>query len=214
MIDLHELKKTLGELEEEKLMCLLNNFVASNPSPEEAQKAIIACQEGMSTVGSLFEKKEYFVADLIYAGELLKKAIGLLGPILESGASADKRSGVIILGTVQGDVHDIGKNIFKSMVESAGFVVHDLGIDLPPGSFVDGVKKINPDIVGMSGLLTLSLESMRTTVAALEEAGVRDKIKIIIGGSPVSKDSCAQIRADAFTTNAAEGVRISKGWVS
>ncbi|NLM53010.1 MAG: cobalamin-binding protein, partial [Firmicutes bacterium] len=118
-----------------------------------------------------------------------------------------------VLGTVHGDLHDIGKNIFRSMAEAAGFEVHDIGIDQPPSAFVDKVKEVNPDIVGMSGVLTLALESMKNTVDALKEAGIRDRVKIIIGGNPVTKEACVQIGADAFTTNAAEGVKICQRWV-
>ncbi|NLL57613.1 MAG: cobalamin-binding protein, partial [Firmicutes bacterium] len=121
--------------------------------------------------------------------------------------------GRILLGTVAGDLHDIGKNIFRSMSEAAGFDVHDLGIDVPAETFVEKVIELKPDIVGLSGVLTLALESMKVTVDSLKEAGVRENVKVIIGGNPVSKEACQQIGADAFTTNAAEGVKICRGWV-
>jgi len=159
----------------------------------------------------LFEKEEYFVGDLIFAGELLTNAIEILKPVL--GSASSKKIGKIVLGTVAGDLHDIGKNIFKSMAEAAGFEVFDLGIDQPPANFVNKVREVKPEIVGMSGVLTLALEAMKDTVDALKEAGLRDSIKIIIGGNPVTKEACEQIGADAFTTNAAEGVKICQGWV-
>ena len=112
-----------------------------------------------------------------------------------------------------GDLHDIGKNIFRSMAEAAGFEVHDIGIDQPAEAFVNKVKEVNPEIVGMSGVLTLALESMKDTVDAFKAAGIRDNIKVIIGGNPVTKEACEQIGADAFTTNAAEGVKICQSWV-
>ncbi|QSQ08504.1 Methionine synthase [Koleobacter methoxysyntrophicus] len=211
MIDLNELKKAVGELEEEKVMGMLTEFVSSNPTEEEAQKIVNACQEGMGIVGDLFEKGEYFVGDLIFAGELLTEAINTLKPVI--GAKSDTKAGKIVLGTVHGDLHDIGKNIFRSMAEAAGFEVHDLGIDQPASAFVKKVKEVNPNIVGMSGVLTLAIESMKSTVEELKQAGLRDRVKIIIGGNPVTKEACEYVGADAFTTNAAEGVKICQGWV-
>ncbi|NTW72581.1 MAG: cobalamin-binding protein [Eubacteriaceae bacterium] len=211
MLDLKTLTQAVGDLEEEKVLEILNDFVASKPSEDEGQKAVSACQEGMAVVGELFEKGDYFVGDLIFAGELLTEAISLLKPVIGTGSSA--KLGSIVLGTVHGDLHDIGKNIFRSMAEAAGFEVHDLGIDQPVQAFIDKVKAVKPDIVGMSGVLTLALEAMKDTVDGLKEAGIRDSVKIIIGGNPVTKEACDHIGADAFTTNAAEGVKISQGWV-
>ncbi|MPW24472.1 cobalamin-binding protein [Alkalibaculum sp. M08DMB] len=210
MIDLKVLTQAVGDLEEDSVMEMLNSFVASNPSEEDGQKAVAACQDGMAVVGDLFEKGEYFVGDLIFAGELLTEAINVLKPVIGSGATATV--GTIVLGTVHGDLHDIGKNIFKSMSEAAGFEVVDIGIDQPVSAFVEKVKEVKPLIVGMSGVLTLALEAMKDTVDGLKEAGLRDSVKVIIGGNPVTKEACLHIGADAFTTNAAEGVKISQGW--
>jgi methanogenic corrinoid protein MtbC1 len=211
MLDTDLLTKAVGDLDEDSVIKQLQEFAATNPSPEEAQKAVAACQSGMGIVGELFEQGEYFVGDLIFAGELLTNAVEILKPYL--GGATSEKIGTIVLGTVAGDLHDIGKNIFKSMAEAAGFEVHDLGIDQPPGNFVEKVKEVKPEIVGMSGVLTLALESMKLTVDALRDAGLRDSIKVIIGGNPVTKEACEQIGADAFTTNAAEGVKICQGWV-
>ncbi|TGE35117.1 cobalamin-binding protein [Desulfosporosinus fructosivorans] len=211
MINLDNLTTAVGELDENKVLSMLGDFVKTNPSQEDAQKVVAACQGGMAIVGDLFEKKVYFVGDLIFAGDLLNNAIEELKPIL--GSASRKEVGSIVLGTVEGDLHDIGKNIFRSMAEAAGFKVVDLGIDVPGRVFVDKVKEIKPAIVGMSGVLSLALESMKAIVNALQEAGLRDGIKIIIGGNPVTKEACDQIGADAFTTNAAEGVKICQGWI-
>ncbi|KPU44267.1 methionine synthase [Oxobacter pfennigii] len=211
MLELNVLTQSVGELDEEKVLGMLNEFIASNPSEQDAQKVVSACQSGMAIVGDLYEKGEYFVGDLIFAGELLTNAINTLKPVL--GNSSSESAGSIVLGTVAGDLHDIGKNIFKSMCEAAGFEVTDLGIDQPATAFVEKVKQLKPDVVGMSGVLTLALEAMKETVDALKEAGLRDSVKIIIGGNPVTKEACVQIGADAFTTNAAEGVKICQEWV-
>ncbi|NTW72008.1 MAG: cobalamin-binding protein [Eubacteriaceae bacterium] len=211
MADLKAITTAVGELEEDKVLELLNDFVASNPTEEDAQKVVGACQEGMAMVGDLFESGEYFVGDLIFAGELLTEAIDLLKPVIGSGSTA--KVGSIVIGTVHGDLHDIGKNIFKSMADAAGFEVYDLGIDQPVQAFIDKVKEVKPNIVGMSGVLTLALEAMKDTVDGLKEAGLRDSVKIIIGGNPVTKEACEHIGADAFTTNAAEGIKIAQSWV-
>ncbi|AOT71492.1 cobalamin B12-binding domain-containing protein [Geosporobacter ferrireducens] len=210
MLDLKTLTDAVGDLDEGTVLDMLNEFVSTNPSEEEAQKVVTACQQGMALVGDLFDKGEYFVGDLIFAGELLTGAIDVLKPVMGGGSTA--KAGVIVLGTVQGDLHDIGKNIFKSMSEAAGFEVHDIGIDVPARVFADKVKAIKPQIVGMSGVLTLALDAMKDTVEVLKEAGLRDGVKIIIGGNPVTKEACEHIGADAFTTNAAEGVKICQRW--
>ncbi|WP_148132984.1 cobalamin B12-binding domain-containing protein [Candidatus Formimonas warabiya] len=211
MADLQVLTQAVGDLDEARVLAILNEFVSTNPGWEEAGKVVNACQQGMAIVGDLFEKSEYFVGDLIFAGELLNAAIDTLKPVL--GGESSRKIGKIVLATVQGDLHDIGKNIFKSMSDAAGFEVYDLGIDVPPSAFVAKVKEVQPEIVGMSAVLTLALDSMKATVEALKEAGLRDQVKIIIGGNPVTKDACMQIGADMFTTNAAEGIKICQGWV-
>jgi len=211
MIDLKELTQALGELDEEKVTQMLTDFVNSNPSEQEAQEVVNACQQGMGIVGDLFEKGEYFVGDLIFAGELLTEAINILKPVI--GSKSDQTVGTIVLGTVHGDLHDIGKNIFRSMAEAAGFMVHDLGTDQPVEAFVEKVRQLKPDIVGMSGVLTLAIDSMKDTVEGLKKAGLRDDVKIIIGGNPVTKEACEYVGADAYTTNAAAGVKICQGWV-
>ncbi|AWW25895.1 MAG TPA: cobalamin-binding protein [Bacteroidales bacterium] len=209
MLDLKLLTQSLGDLEEDQVMDQLKEFAKTNPSEAEALEAVAACQGGMSIVGELFENGDYFVGDLIFAGELLTEAINVLKPALGGGASTV--IGTILLGTVHGDLHDIGKNIFRSMAEAAGFEVIDIGIDVEVEVFVQKAKEIKPQIIGMSGVLTLAIDSMKDTVDALKEAGV--DAKIIIGGNPVTKEACAFVGADRFTTNAAEGVKICQEWL-
>jgi len=201
------LAELLGDLDEEAVLEEIDKVVASNG---DGLAAVAELQKGMDKVGELFENGEYFVGDLIFAGEILTEAIGKLKPILSAGTG--EKMGNIVLGTVHGDLHDIGKNIFKNMVEIAGFEVYDIGIDQSPEAFVEKIKEVKPIIVGMSGVLTLALDSMKDTVDAIKAAGLRDSVKIIIGGNPVTKEACEQIGADAFTTNAAEGVKICKAW--
>jgi len=209
MLDLKLLTEKLGELEEDDVLDMLKEFVATNPSEAEALEAVAACQAGMATVGELFENGDYFVGDLIFAGELLTEAINVLKPAL--GGSGSANTGTVLLGTVHGDLHDIGKNIFKSISEAAVFKVVDIGIDVEVDTFVEKAKEVNPQIIGMSGVLTLAIDSMKDTVDALKAAGV--SAKIIIGGNPVTKEASEFVGSDAFTTNAAEGVKICQAWV-
>jgi methanogenic corrinoid protein MtbC1 len=211
MIDTTKLKQIVGELDEDGVNGMLDQFLASNPSGEDARKVVDACQQGMEIVGSNFEKGEYFVGDLIFAGELLTASIEKLKPLLGSGGTETK--GTIVLGTVEGDIHDIGKNIFKGMAEAAGFKVVDIGIDQPPGAFVKAVKENRPKVVGFSGVLTLSIDSMKRTVEALKGEGLREDVKIIIGGNAVNQEACTHTGADAWSKNAAEAVKTCGSWL-
>jgi methanogenic corrinoid protein MtbC1 len=211
MMDLNELTKAMGDLDEAKLTALAGDFIAGKPSAAETQSAISALQNGMAAVGDLFEKGDYFIGDLIFAGELLTGVVALLKP--DAGSSGSSAAGKILLGTVKNDLHDIGKNIFKTMAVAAGFEVHDLGIDQSVEVFVDQVRKLKPDVLGLSGVLTLAVNSMKATVDALKAAGLKDQVKVIIGGACASKEAMNASGADAWTTNAAEGVRICLDWI-
>ncbi|MDR0562873.1 MAG: cobalamin-dependent protein [Spirochaetaceae bacterium] len=211
MIDTAKLKQTVGELDEDSVHELLDQFIASKPSGDDARKVVEACQQGMEIVGANFEKGEYFVGDLIFAGELLTASIEKLKPLLGSGGGGNR--GVIVLGTVEGDIHDIGKNIFKGMAEAAGFKVVDIGIDQTPAAFVKAVRENKPKIVGLSGVLTLSIDSMKRTIEALKEAGLRDALKVAIGGNAVNPEACAYVGADGWSRNAAEAVKVCGTWV-
>jgi methylmalonyl-CoA mutase cobalamin-binding domain/chain len=211
MIDTAKLKQIVGELNEDEVNKTLDQFLASNPSSEETQKVVDACQQGMEIVGNNFENGEYFVGDLIFAGELLAASIEKLKPFLGSGGAGTK--GTIVLGTVAGDIHDIGKNIFRGMAEAAGFNVVDIGIDQAPDAFVKAVKDNKATVVGFSGVLTLSIDSMKRTVEALKEEGLRDSVKIIIGGNAVNQEACTHTGADAWSKNAAEAVKTCGSWI-
>jgi methanogenic corrinoid protein MtbC1 len=211
MVDLIKLKQTVGELDEEEVCEILDQFINSKPSSDEAHKTMSACQQGMEIVGVNFENGEYFVGDLIFAGELLTTCIEKLKPFL--GSDGGDTRGTIVLGTVEGDIHDIGKNIFKGMAEAAGFRVVDIGIDQSPESFVKAVRENKPGVVGFSGVLTLSIDSMKRTVEALKNAGLRDGVKIIIGGNAVNHEACGHVGADAWSQNAAEAIKTCRAWI-
>jgi methylmalonyl-CoA mutase cobalamin-binding domain/chain len=151
---------------------------------------------------------------LIFAAEIFKQAMEILEPAIEAESGGQRETvGRIVIGTVEGDLHDIGKNIFVALARNAGFAVNDLGIDVPPASFVKHVKQDKADIVGMSGILTMAVSPMAQTVEALTEAGLRDSVKVIIGGLPVDDRWQESVGSDAYTDNAYEGVKICRAFM-
>ncbi|MFB0502816.1 MAG: corrinoid protein [Candidatus Bathyarchaeia archaeon] len=167
---------------------------------------------GMVIVGEKYENNEYFLAELIMAGETMKEGMIVLEPHLKSGDL--KKIGKVAIGTVRGDLHDIGKNVVVTLLGAAGFDIVDLGVDVPSEKFVQTVKEDNPDILGMSALLTTTMIEMESVIKALKEAGVRDKVKIIIGGAPITQEYADRIGADAAARDAVQGVNICKSWVA
>lgn len=167
---------------------------------------------GMDHVGAEFKAGNMFVPEVLRSARAMQNAMDILKPLLaEAGVDM---VGKILLGTVKGDLHDIGKNLVGMMCEGAGFEVHDIGKDIGPDDFVNAVKEIGPDIVGMSALLTTTMRAMESTIKALEEAGVRDQIKIMIGGAPVTQDFADQIGADGYASNAAAAAELAKQLVA
>lgn len=165
----------------------------------------------MNKVGDMFEKGEAFVPELLLAARAMKGSLDLIQPLL---ASRNIETGArVIIGTVQGDLHDIGKNIVGSMLEGAGFSVINLGNDVSPSGFVSAIKTHNPKIVAMSALLTTTMTAMQTTISAIRDAGLRDKVKIIIGGAPVTSGFCEKIGADGFSDNANGAVKLARSLV-
>jgi corrinoid protein of di/trimethylamine methyltransferase len=162
----------------------------------------------MDEVGRLYEEEEYFVPELLLAGRAMKAAMELLKPRLV--ASGQRMATRIVIGTVKGDLHDIGKNIVASMLEGSGFEVIDLGTDVSPESFVSAVAEREPQIVCMSALLTVTMPAMRSTIEAITDAGQRSKVKIIIGGAPVTSQYAQEIGADGYSENASGAVSLVK----
>jgi 5-methyltetrahydrofolate--homocysteine methyltransferase len=188
-------------------------------SAEETAQALeagidpIAIIEGtmipaMDEVGRLFECQDYFVPELLLSGRAMKAAMQLLRPLLaKSGA---KPAGRVVIGTVKGDLHDIGKNLVGSMLEGGGFEVTDLGTDVSPDSFIDAIREKTADIVCLSALLTVTMPAMKTTIEALERAGVRNKVKVLIGGAPVTQQYAQEIGADGYGENANAAVALAR----
>ena len=162
----------------------------------------------MSEAGRRFECEEYFVPELLISARAMKGALGLIRPLLvETGSEP---AGRVIIGTVQGDLHDIGKNLVASLLEGGGFEVIDLGTDVPPEGFVEAVRERKPHLVGLSALLTVTMSTMRATIEAIEDAGLRDQVKIMVGGAPLTSDFAEQIEADAYAENASVAVKRAK----
>jgi len=159
----------------------------------------------MDEVGRRFEEEEYFVPELLLSARAMKSALELIRPLLaEAGASS---TGCIVIGTVKGDLHDIGKNLVAAMLEGAGFDVVDLGSDISPEEFVKAVETHDARLVGLSALLTVTMPSMKATIEALEAAGLRDRVKVLVGGAPLSTHYSDEIQADAYADNATAAVR-------
>jgi 5-methyltetrahydrofolate--homocysteine methyltransferase len=167
---------------------------------------------GMDHVGVEFRAGNMFVPEVLRSAKTMQGSMDILKPLLaESGV---KMVGKVLLGTVKGDLHDIGKNLVGMMCEGAGFEVKDIGKDVSPESFVEAVKEFEPDVLGMSALLTTTMRSMESTIKVLEEAGLRDKVKVMIGGAPVTKAFADQIGADGYASNAASAAELAKKFVS
>jgi len=177
-----------------------------------AYRAVIeGMAKGMEIVGQKYEDGEYFLAELIMAGETMKEGMTVLEPHLKAGDI--RAAGKVIIGTVRGDLHDIGKNVVITLLRAANFDVVDLGVDISAEQFVEAVQKHNPDIIAMSALLTTTMIEMENVMNSLKKAGLRGKLKVIIGGAPITPDYAKKIGADAAARDAVEGVRICNEWM-
>ncbi len=179
---------------------------------EDPIKILDDCTEAMETVGKRFEKGQYFLPELMMAGEMLREISEMVKPRLKGEVTTKKR-GRVLMGTVEGDIHDIGKDIVSFMLDVNGFEVRDIGIDVSPVTFVKEIEDFQPQVVGMSGLLTLAYDSMKNTVDAIKETGLRDMVKIMIGGGQMSEKVKEYAGADAFGKDAMEGVALAKKWI-
>jgi methanogenic corrinoid protein MtbC1 len=179
---------------------------------EDPLKILDDCSQAMEIVGRRFEEGKYFLPELMLAGDMLKQVSEMVKPKLHGESNSGKR-GKVLMGTVEGDIHDIGKDIVTFLLEVNGFEVRDIGIDVSPSTFVEEIKAFQPQVVGMSGLLTLAYDSMKRTVQAIEEVGLRDTVKIMIGGGQMSEKVRVYAGADAFGNDAMEGIALAKEWI-
>jgi dimethylamine corrinoid protein len=193
--------KLLSELNDEKVLELIHlNLKTQNPL-----EIIEELKEGLAKVGDLFEKGDYFLSDLIFAADIFQRAIELIEPHLLKQVKEVK--GKVVIGTVEGDFHDIGKNIIITLLKTNGYLVEDLGKDVNPKKFLDAVQKFQPEILGMSGLLTTSYEPMKRTIQLIKKEYSRDLI-IIVGGAPINDQWIKEVGADYGTNNAAAGIKL------
>jgi methanogenic corrinoid protein MtbC1 len=203
------LVKAIVEMREEEAMALVKELLDKKEDP---LKIMEQCKKAVEIVGARFEKGEYFLPELMMAGHMLTEISNTVKPVLSKGLEV-KRIGKVVMGTVEGDVHDIGKNIVNFLLDANGFEVIDIGIDVPAEKFVQAIRDFSPQVVGLSGLLTLAYDSMKKTVQAIERAGLRNKVKIIIGGGQVNDTIKEYAGADAYGKDAMAGVLLVKQWM-
>ncbi len=203
------LVEAIANMKEKEALRLTEDMLKKDVDPMEL---LALCREAMDLVGKRFEKGEYFLPELILAGKMLEQISSLVKPKLIKGPGMKGR-GKVIIGTVEGDIHDIGKNIVTFMLDVNGFEVHDLGIDVPSRRFVEAINEIQPEVVGLSGFLTLAFDSMKKTVEAIEESGLRDKVKVMIGGGQIDETVRRYTKADAYGTDAMAAVSLCKRWI-
>lgn len=203
-----KLVSTIAEMDDEQAVNLARELLAQGVDPIEI---LNDCRAAMEIVGRRFEKGEYFIPELILAGETVKAITAEVKPLIKQDEHSQK-AGKILIGTVKGDIHDIAKDIVVFMLDVNGFEVKDLGVDVPVEKFVEEVKTYQPDILALSGFLTLANISMKETVDAIEAAGLRGTVKIMIGGGTVDAQVCTFVKADGWGTNAMTAVTLARQW--
>jgi 5-methyltetrahydrofolate--homocysteine methyltransferase len=204
-----ELIKAIADLEENEALRLTKEKLERG---EEPRLILDDSRSGMEIVGKRFSEGTYFLPELIFSAEIFKEITEIVKPRLKKDASP-KRLGKIIIGTVAGDIHDIGKDIVVFMLDVSGFEVFDLGVDVPPMKFVEKIRETNAPVVGLSGFLTLAFDSMKETVEAIKAAGLRDNVKIMIGGGQIDDEIRKYTGADAYGKDAMAGVSLAKTWL-
>jgi corrinoid protein of di/trimethylamine methyltransferase len=206
---LEEIRQAIINIDYEETKELVKKALNKNiPAYEILTKSL---SKGMEIIGKKYEEKEYFLAELLGAGELMKEILEILKPYLKG--EKIETVGKIVLGTVRGDIHDIGKNVFKMLASSSGFQVFDLGVDVPAEKFIEKIEETDAEILGLSAMLTTTMIEMKNVVEKLNKTGIRKKVKIIIGGAPITEDFAKEIGADAAAKDAAHGLTICKEWI-
>ncbi|NIV39270.1 MAG: cobalamin-binding protein [Anaerolineae bacterium] len=203
-----ELIAAIADLEEERALALVRQRLHAGDDP---LRIIEDCQAGLKQVGERYEQHQYFLSGLVMGGEIFRGAMELVQPVVERHVSGGA-SGHVLLGTVEGDIHDLGKNIVTMLLTCHKFTVCDLGVDVPPDEFAARAREEEPDLIGISGLLTSSYDSMRDTIALLRSEGYRGPI--VIGGGQLSEEVCEYVGADHWTTDAVPGVELCRRLVA
>ncbi len=204
-----DLAKALADLKEKEVLEIAQKRLDSGEDP---LKILGDAREAVAVVGKRYQDGTYFIPDLVYSGEILRTIVEMVKPKL-TGPAEGKHLGKVIIGTVKGDIHDIGKDIVTFMLDVNGFDVYDLGVDVPEDKFVDKIKEVEGKVVALSGFLTLSFDSMKQTVQAIKDASLRDKVKIMVGGGTLDETVREYVAADAFGRFAGDAVSLAKNWL-
>lgn len=207
-----QLVEWLADMNEDDALALSNKMLLEEGA--DPLRVLELCRNAMDIVGKRFEEGEYFLPELVLAGEMLDTIGKVAKPLIKSAPGEEvKKLGKVLIGTVHGDLHDIGKNIVTFMLDINGFEVKDIGIDVPVKTFIKEINDYQPDVVGLSGFLTLAFDSMKETISAFEKEGMRNKFKIMIGGGQIDDTVRGYTGADAFGVNAVEAVHLCKNWM-
>jgi trimethylamine corrinoid protein len=204
-----QLVHAIADMREEEALTLVQEMVQSGVEP---MTILDAARQAMAIVGQRYEQGNYFLPELMLSGEMLNQITDILKPELAKLPEI-KRHGKVLIGTVKGDIHDIGKNIVTFMLDVNGFDVLDLGVDVSPQAFVEAIREFGPQVIGLSGFLTLAFDTMKETIETIEAAGLRDGVKVMIGGGQVSEEVCKYAGADAFGRDAMAGVSLARKWL-
>jgi trimethylamine corrinoid protein len=206
-----EIVQLISSLKEKEALELVQKKLNQGVDPLEI---LAEAREGLKIVGERFSCGDYFIPDLVFSGEILNRIAKMVEPFLKGGKEEKReRRGKVIIGTVKGDIHDIGKNMVVFMLDVSGYEVLDLGIDVPPEKFVEALRKTGSKIVGLSGFLTLAFDSMKGTIEAIKKAGLKDKVKIMIGGGQIDEQVMTYTGADAYGLDAMAAVKLADQWI-
>ena len=202
----------LADMNEDEALELAKRMLMQDG--KNPMRVLDLCRTAMDIVGKRFEEGEYFLPELVLAGEMLDTIGAIAKPLIKQGDGEQiKKLGKVLIGTVHGDLHDIGKNIVTFMLDINGFEVKDIGVDVSVQTFIDEIKAYQPDVVGLSGFLTLAFDSMKETITAFDAAGLRSDFKIMIGGGQIDETVRSYTGADAFGVNAVEAVGLCRNWL-
>ena len=204
-----KLVEALANMREDEAIKIAQGYLDRGQDPRQILEF---ARQAMDLVGERYAKGEYFLPELVLAGEMMNQISAMVKPKLAGAGPEAKKHGKVLVGTVKGDIHDIGKNIVTFMLDANGFDVKDLGIDVPKTKFVAEIKSFQPQVVALSGFLTLAYDSMKETVSAIKDAGLRDKVKIMVGGGQVTDKIREYSGADAYGKDAMAAVALAKGW--
>ncbi len=205
-----ELSTLLADLKEQEALDAVKKMLGDGMDP---MQILANAREGMQVVGKRFGNGEYFIPDLIYSGEILKGIAQMVEPYIKNSGAETKKLGKVIIATVAGDIHDIGKDLVVFMLDISGYEVYDLGIDVPIQTIVNKIKETGATVVGLSGFLTLAFDAMKETIDAIKAEGLRDKLKIMIGGGQIDDEVKKYTGADAYGKDAMAAVTLTKGWL-